>query len=109
MLLSELLHRLAAAFPSVEIASTPELVDYQRRTFAEALRKAALHAEGQEHAIRMLEATQIPPIHADALVVGLSTGKVSILPVHRTLIAHGFDDRPDTPDRRFGEDQEILL
>ena len=107
MQLSDLLHRLAAAFPSVLSAPTPEAVDRQRATFADALRKAALHAEGLEQACRMLEATQIPPIHADALVVGLSTGKVSILPVHRTLLAHGFDDRPDTPDRRFGEDREM--
>ncbi len=106
MQLSDLLHRLAAAFPSVE-TGTAEETARQRFTFADALRRAALHAEGQEHAIRMLEATQIPPIHADALVVGLSTGKVTILPVHRTLLAHGFDDRPDTPDCRFGEDREM--
>lgn len=106
MQLSDLLFRLAAAFPSVGSAPTPEGVDRQRAAFAEALRKAALHAEGLEHACRMLEARQIPSIHDDALVVGLSTGKVSILPVHRSLIAHGFDDRPDTPDRRFGEDRE---
>ena len=101
MQLSDLLHRLVMAFPSVETGSAEE-VQRQRGSFRDALRKAALHAEGLEQANRMLEANQMPPISADALVVGLSTGKVSILRVHRSLISHGFDDRPD---RRFGEDE----
>lgn len=102
MQLSDLLTLLYDALPSVELAPAEHMPRLR-----DALRHAMLRAEGLEQAVRMLEARQMPSIHQDALVVGLSTGKVSILPVHRTLITHGFDEGPDLPDRRFGEDREM--
>ena len=101
MQLSDLLDRIRIALLQVQ-AGTHEMTPEGWAAVTESLRKAALRAEGLEQAVRMLEANQMPSINADALVVGLSTGKVSILRVHRSLISHGFDDRPD---RRFGEDE----
>ena len=101
--LSEELHLLQAWF---EAERQPDhgWTEARRDAFAAKLGQLSRQAEGQEAALRMLEARQLHPVSAEAFVAALASGALVLLPSHRALVAHGCDASPDVPDRRFGED-----
>ena len=69
--------------------------------FGDALRQAAVHAEGLEAVLPMLEARQMQPVSLAAVLDGIASKRVAMLGTHRTIAAFGLDA---LPERGFGED-----